>query len=201
MQESTKCTPAALIFGRELRTPVDLVFGPPPEQEVRGEPGLDYYYHLCERLRVVHELARQSLAESGVQQKRAYDLRTKGEDFVAGVGLQPSAEKGTFPQARQSLGGALHHPEETVRCCVAGGSCCGGVGWWFFTGTGWDLTDHWPQPQSILRRGNCLFHHPVPDRLLEVALGLPHVGGAGFHCTFRTLLLIHGLLRTANPGG
>ena len=128
MQESTKCTPAALIFGRELRTPVDLVFGPPPEQEVRGEPGLDYYYHLCERLRVVHELARQSLAESGVQQKRAYDLRTKGEDFVAGVGLQPSAEKGTFPQARQSLGGALHCPGEAARCCVLGAVAVEGPG-------------------------------------------------------------------------
>lgn len=48
VQESTKCTPAALTFGHELQTPVDLVFGPSPEQEVRGEPGLDYYYHLCE---------------------------------------------------------------------------------------------------------------------------------------------------------
>lgn len=101
MQESTKCTPAALMFGRELRTPVDLVFGPPPEQEVRGEPGLDYYYHLCERLRVVHELARQSLAEAGVQQKRAYDLRTKGEDFVAGALVwvyNPVRKKGRSPK-------------------------------------------------------------------------------------------------------
>lgn len=45
-QESTRCTPAALMFGRELRTPVDLVFGSPPEPEVRGEPGMEYYHNL-----------------------------------------------------------------------------------------------------------------------------------------------------------
>ncbi|XP_053351273.1 uncharacterized protein LOC128520866 [Clarias gariepinus] len=31
VQESSQLTPAALMFGRELRTPVDLVFGPPPQ--------------------------------------------------------------------------------------------------------------------------------------------------------------------------
>lgn len=37
VQESTKCTPAALMFGHELRTPVDLVFGSPPRAgSVRG---------------------------------------------------------------------------------------------------------------------------------------------------------------------
>lgn len=44
----------ALMFGRELRTPVDLVFRPPPEPEVPGKPCFEYFYHLCERLRVVH---------------------------------------------------------------------------------------------------------------------------------------------------
>ncbi|KAJ8364253.1 hypothetical protein SKAU_G00130840 [Synaphobranchus kaupii] len=33
VQESSQLTPAALVFGRELRTPVDLVFGAPPEPE------------------------------------------------------------------------------------------------------------------------------------------------------------------------
>ncbi|XP_041929155.1 uncharacterized protein K02A2.6-like [Alosa sapidissima] len=59
VQESTKCTPAALMFGRELRTPVDLVFGSPPETEIGGKPGLEYYKQLLERLKGVHELARK----------------------------------------------------------------------------------------------------------------------------------------------
>lgn len=51
--------------GRSLWTPVDLVFGPPPEPEVRGAPGIDFFYKLREVLREVHELARQSLADAG----------------------------------------------------------------------------------------------------------------------------------------
>lgn len=43
------------MFRRELRMPVD--FGPLPEPEVAGEPGLDYSYHLHEQLREVHEVA------------------------------------------------------------------------------------------------------------------------------------------------
>ncbi|CAI5660323.1 unnamed protein product [Oreochromis niloticus] len=34
VQESSQCTPAALMFGRELRTPVDLVFGSPPSRRL-----------------------------------------------------------------------------------------------------------------------------------------------------------------------
>ena len=50
---------------------------------------------------MVHELARQSLAEAGVQQKRAYDLHTKGEDFVAGALVwvyNPVRKKGRSPK-------------------------------------------------------------------------------------------------------
>jgi len=36
VQESSRCTPAALMLRRELRTPVDLVFGAPPEPEIAG---------------------------------------------------------------------------------------------------------------------------------------------------------------------
>ncbi|CAI5653079.1 unnamed protein product [Oreochromis niloticus] len=52
VQESSQCTPAALMFGRELRTPVDLVFGSPPQPEIDGGPEMDYYRRLRE---VVHD--------------------------------------------------------------------------------------------------------------------------------------------------
>lgn len=42
----TKCTPAALLFGQELRTPVELVFETPPEPEMEGESSMDYYCQL-----------------------------------------------------------------------------------------------------------------------------------------------------------
>ncbi|KAI3352053.1 hypothetical protein L3Q82_020864 [Scortum barcoo] len=101
VQESTRCTPAVLMFGHELRTPVDLIFGPPPEPEVEGEPGLDYLYHLRERLNEVHNLTRQTLAAAGVRQKRAYDSRCSGGEFAAGAQVWvycPERKKGLSPK-------------------------------------------------------------------------------------------------------
>ncbi|KAK2919147.1 hypothetical protein Q8A73_003518 [Channa argus] len=84
VQESSQCTPATLMFGRELRTPVDLVFGPPPEPEITGGPELDYLRRLKERLSVVHQLARESQGDAGARQKRAYDGRCHGHPFSVG---------------------------------------------------------------------------------------------------------------------
>ncbi|CAI5648644.1 unnamed protein product [Oreochromis niloticus] len=64
VQKSSQCTPAALMFGRELRTPVDLVFGSPPEPEIDGGPEMDYYRRLRERLQVVHDYTRQAQASA-----------------------------------------------------------------------------------------------------------------------------------------
>uniref|UniRef100_A0A1A8B7T6 Integrase catalytic domain-containing protein n=1 Tax=Nothobranchius furzeri TaxID=105023 RepID=A0A1A8B7T6_NOTFU len=69
VQESSQCTPAALMFGREIRTPVDLVFGAPPEPEIAGGPEMDYSRRLKERLHTVHQLARQTLEGAGARQK------------------------------------------------------------------------------------------------------------------------------------
>uniref|UniRef100_A0AAV2KVV7 Gypsy retrotransposon integrase-like protein 1 n=1 Tax=Knipowitschia caucasica TaxID=637954 RepID=A0AAV2KVV7_KNICA len=84
VQESSQCTPAALMFGRELRTPVDLVFGSPPEPEIAGGHEMDYFQRLREHLRVVHDYTRQVQASSGVRQKRAYDSHCRGQPFQPG---------------------------------------------------------------------------------------------------------------------
>ncbi|CAI5665466.1 unnamed protein product [Oreochromis niloticus] len=84
VQESSQCTPAALMFGRELRTPVDLVFGSPPEPEIDGRPEMDYYRRLRERLQVVHDYTHQAQASAGVRQKRAHDTKCRGGAFVPG---------------------------------------------------------------------------------------------------------------------
>lgn len=63
VQESSQCTPAMLMFGRELRTPVDLVFGPAPEPEIEGGPELEYLRRLKEWFKEVHELARRAQEE------------------------------------------------------------------------------------------------------------------------------------------
>ncbi|KAF4117924.1 hypothetical protein G5714_002477 [Onychostoma macrolepis] len=60
------------MFGRELRTPADLVFGSPPEPEIAGGPELDYFRWLKEHLSTVHQLAREALEDTGARQKRTY---------------------------------------------------------------------------------------------------------------------------------
>lgn len=101
VQESTGCTPAALMFGHELRTPVDLAFGPTPEPAAEGAPGMDYYYRLRERLKEVHELVRGALQTAAARQKRAYDTRSAGQDFKTGDQVwvySPQRKKGLSPK-------------------------------------------------------------------------------------------------------
>ncbi|KAF7648160.1 hypothetical protein LDENG_00161160 [Lucifuga dentata] len=101
VQESTHCTPAALMLGRELRTPVDLVFGLPPEPGSEAGPGLDYFSQLREWLRETHELTQAALTEAGICQKRAYDVCCSGEDFAPGACVwvyTPERKKGVSPK-------------------------------------------------------------------------------------------------------
>ncbi|KAJ8356790.1 hypothetical protein SKAU_G00195840 [Synaphobranchus kaupii] len=74
----------------ELRTPVDLVFGAPPEPE---EPSRtrEYYHRLRDRLLVAHNFACKAQASAGFKQKRWYDTlqRTGLCSGRAGLGLLP----------------------------------------------------------------------------------------------------------------
>lgn len=69
-QESSQCTPAALVFGRELWTQVDLVFGLSPEPKITGGLELGYLRRL-RGLDEVHQLPWKTLQETGARQKRA----------------------------------------------------------------------------------------------------------------------------------
>ncbi|XP_056900058.1 uncharacterized protein LOC130531902 [Takifugu flavidus] len=118
VQESTKCTPAVLMFGHELRTPVDLVFGSPPEPELEGAPGLDYLHSLRERLQLVHEMTRKALSDAGLRQKWAYDSRCRGQDFAPGEQVwvySPERKKGLSPKLMGQWVGPCT-VLETVRC-------------------------------------------------------------------------------------
>ncbi|KAJ8380778.1 hypothetical protein SKAU_G00015560 [Synaphobranchus kaupii] len=84
VQESSQLTPASLMFGRELRTPVDLVFGAPPEPEEPSRTREEYYHQLRNRLLVAHDFARKAQASAGFKQKRWYDTRCRGRAFAAG---------------------------------------------------------------------------------------------------------------------
>lgn len=83
VQESTGCTPALLMLGRELRTPPELTYGRPPDAP-DVPAGLEYARRLQDRLEAAHNFARCQMEQAGIRQKRGYDVHTKGKDFHAG---------------------------------------------------------------------------------------------------------------------
>ncbi|KAL0188675.1 hypothetical protein M9458_015774, partial [Cirrhinus mrigala] len=100
IQDSTSCTPALLMFGREIRTPAELAFGRPPDAPL-VPAGLEYARQLQDRLDSAHAYARKQLVSAGMRQKRAYDLHTRGRDF--GIGelvwvYSPVRKRGRCPK-------------------------------------------------------------------------------------------------------
>lgn len=94
VQESTKRTPAALMFGHELRTPVDLATGPLLEWELCSEPRLDYLHNLHERSREVQELTRHGPLEVGSWEKQVYNICCRGEVLHLGSKCRFKAQRG-----------------------------------------------------------------------------------------------------------
>ena len=78
--ETTKCSPAMLQFGHELRLPVDLLLGRPEEAETIT----DYCENLQERLEQAHSYARENLRISTARMKNYYDLRADDITFKEG---------------------------------------------------------------------------------------------------------------------
>lgn len=67
-------------IGLEIRTPVDLMFDPPPI----FKSGMEYFVDLQERLQCMHKLTRDTLGKARLKQHRVYDSRTRGQDFAVG---------------------------------------------------------------------------------------------------------------------
>uniref|UniRef100_W5MBG4 Integrase catalytic domain-containing protein n=1 Tax=Lepisosteus oculatus TaxID=7918 RepID=W5MBG4_LEPOC len=108
VQESTGCIPASLMLGREMRTPVDLVFAPLPVDGSAPPAGPDYEWDLRQRMRQVHSFARTNLTQTGVRQKRYYDLRCRGPAFQPGDLVwvySPRRRKGLSPKLAPSWEG------------------------------------------------------------------------------------------------
>ncbi|KAL7841639.1 hypothetical protein SRHO_G00253300 [Serrasalmus rhombeus] len=100
VQDSTSCTPALLMLGRELRTPAEIIFGKPPDTPT-VPPGPEYARRLQDRMESAHAFARDQLQKAGIRQKRNYDIRAKGKDFRAGDLVwvySPKRKKGRCPK-------------------------------------------------------------------------------------------------------
>ena len=99
VHESTKQTPAKLMFGRELNLPIDLLFGRPPNERVESVD--DYVETLEKRLENVYEFARIRTRVASDRMKKQYDVCASDDIFKAGdlVWLyNPRRKKGLSPK-------------------------------------------------------------------------------------------------------
>ena len=99
-QDSTSCSPALLMLGREMRTPGEMMMGLPPDAPV-DPPGFEYARKLQERLQSAHDFARRQLQSAGARQKRNYDVHARGRHFSASELVwvyNPQRKKGRCPK-------------------------------------------------------------------------------------------------------
>nr|WPV71156.1 MAG: replicase [Ips erranti-like virus 3] len=105
VHDSTGKTPASVVFGRELRLPMDLLFGRPEEPPASCD---SYSEKLAQRLHVIHEEVRQKLKFASDRLKTRYDKRANSSGFQAGDQVwlyNPARKKGKSPKLQRSWEG------------------------------------------------------------------------------------------------
>lgn len=113
VHESTRQTPACLMFGRELNLPLDLLYGRPPEPE-RPAKMDNYVQELEEKLEDIHKFTRARVKMASDRMKQRYDVGTARKIFESGdlVWLyNPQRKKGISPKLASDWEG----PYEVVK--------------------------------------------------------------------------------------
>ena len=77
VHQSTGVTPSTMMYGSDIRLPVDLVFGKPEidKDERKTHYGVEFVQELEERLDKVHEFARNKMSVAGGNMKKFYDRK------------------------------------------------------------------------------------------------------------------------------
>ena len=100
VHETTKLTPAMLMFGRELRVPIDLLLGR-PHADIEELTYLEYAERLRASIATVYDFARDHQQAGSQRMKRRYDIRSEAFTFRKG-GLvwlyNPQRKKGKSPK-------------------------------------------------------------------------------------------------------
>lgn len=97
--ETTGFSPNFLVFGRENRMPLDLVYGSPPGQEDGNDT--DYVGTMRRLLQDAYALVRQNLAVAANRRKKRYDMNVRAKDFQVGDEIWvfvPRRRRGRYPK-------------------------------------------------------------------------------------------------------
>ena len=81
-QETTGCSPNYLMLGREVATPLDIMFEMPGS--VKVIPPNRWAWELKERLENAHRFVRQSMDQAMLRQKTSHDQKLKWQSFQPG---------------------------------------------------------------------------------------------------------------------
>ena len=81
VHESTQFTPNMMMFGREVRMPVNLMFGDPPYEQ-HSEVG--YVQKIIENIQKAHCLARKYLKQSQRRQCQSHDVKISFNNYPPG---------------------------------------------------------------------------------------------------------------------
>ena len=98
VQETTGYTPFMLMFGREMRVPVDVMFGLPPSATPNRD---DFVEGIRFTLNNVYDRVRDNIGSAQKRQKELYDRRSHGTAYKEGdrVWLYvPAIPKGSCPK-------------------------------------------------------------------------------------------------------
>ncbi|KAJ8911691.1 hypothetical protein NQ315_017143 [Exocentrus adspersus] len=104
VHESTGKTPASIVFGAELRLPIDLISDRPKKKEGVN----NYISHLQDRLKLTHAEVRQKMRIESDRMKTRYDLRANTGGFQVGEKVwlyNPKRTKGKSPKLQKSWEG------------------------------------------------------------------------------------------------
>jgi hypothetical protein len=102
VHKSTGQTPAKLMMGHELRLPVDLIFGRPPDENTECET--DYGKALSDSLERAHQFARSQIFKSGHKMKIRYDVDASSSQFEKGNEVwlyTPQKKRGLSPKLQR----------------------------------------------------------------------------------------------------
>ena len=106
--QSTGFSPAVVMFGREPRLPVDIIFGRPKDSPQMNETYDDYVAKLEDCLAEVHDFTRAKLRISSDRMKRRYDVDSTADTYHVGDAVRyclPQRRKGITPKFQSNWDG------------------------------------------------------------------------------------------------